>query len=96
VVLSWNQEVRIAVVVIHTIGSYQSGEWAIGVIANGLHVLPFVPNALDGVCCPDQANNPRQSLSLFPENSDFSEPANDAQTEGIQEIELRPDYNSFL
>ena len=91
-----HSDVRSLVVAAHTLCCYQSGGWGIGVIANGLNVLPFVPDALKRVGYLSEAIIAEQSLLRFPEDIDFSEPSGEVQTAALNVIENQSDYNSFL
>lgn len=88
--------VRTATVAIHTVCSYQSGGWAIGVTANGLNVLPFVPEALDRVGYCVQAEDARRTLQLFPDDLNFEETSSQSQCDAINAIENWSGYNDFL
>lgn len=87
---------RTATVAAHTTGSYQSGGWAVGVVSNALNVLPFVPEALEKVGYPLQAEDARRTLQLFPDNLDFEEFDSQAQCDAVNAIEKWPGYNKFL
>lgn len=88
--------VRAAMVAAHTTGSYQSGGWAIGVVSNGLNVFPFVPDALDRVGYPVQAEDARRTLQLFPDTLDFEVIDSQAQSDAVNAIEKWSGYNAFL
>lgn len=80
----------------HTFGSYQSGGWAVGVVSNALNVLPYVPDALERVGYPVQAEDARRTLQLFPDTLNFDEVDSQAQNDAVNTLEKWPGYNDFL